>query len=110
MYLNYVFKIHNLYGLSLQSGECFGSVGNSSERLRAKLVSLGLGRKNGHELLDSDDLIACLHDSDSVGGLTSVFSSFNSSPCDFSLSGGFSSCICSTVTVGFGSFFGLFFN
>lgn len=97
-------SIHNLYGLSLQSGECFGCVGNSSDRLRVKLVSLGLGRNNGHVALASDAIIACLHTSDSVGGFNSVFSPSLSS-CDFS------SCICSTVTAGgVGSFFGLLFN
>lgn len=85
----------------MQSGECFGCVGNSSERLRDKLVSLGLGRKHEGVDMESDELIACCtHDSDNVGELTS----------DFSSSCVFSSCTCSTVTVGVGSFFGLFFN
>lgn len=36
-----------MYGLSLQSGECFGLDGNWSDRLLDnKLVSLGLGLKN----------------------------------------------------------------
>lgn len=104
--LNYE-SIHNLYGLSLQSGECFGCVGNSSDRLRVKLVSLGLGRNNGPVVLESDALIACLHTSESVGGLISVFSPPSLS---LSSSGDLSSCTCSTVTVGVGSFFGLLFN
>lgn len=108
MVLNYE-SFHNLHGLSLQSGECFGLLGNSSDRLRVKLVSLGLGRSNGHIVSESDDLIASLHDSDSVGGLTSVFSPSSPSPL-LSLSGDFSSSMCSTVTVGVGSFFGLPFN
>lgn len=104
--LNYE-SIHNLYGLSLQSGECFGCVGNSSDRLRDKLVSLGLGRSNGHVGWESDALIACLHTSDSVGGLISVISPLLSA----SSAGDFSSCACSTLTVGgVGSFLRLLFN
>lgn len=36
-------KFHWAYGLSLQSGECFVRGGNVSDRLRWRLVSLGLG-------------------------------------------------------------------
>lgn len=80
VFVNYAISIHILYGLSLQSGECFGCAGNSRERLRDKLVSLGLGRKHGGVTIESDDLIACPQDSDNVGKLTSDFSS----SCDFS--------------------------
>lgn len=76
-------SIQSLYGLSLQSIECFGGAGKSSERLRARLVSLGLGRKRGGVVLESDDLIDGVHDSVEVGGGGSIS--------DFSSSGDFSS-------------------
>lgn len=91
-------RLYNLYGLSLQSGECFGFVGNSSERLRVKLVSLGLGRKNVRAVLMESCSTTGVSDSGDV-----VSSSFSSTF-------GCSSFICSTFTTGAGSSFDLCFS
>lgn len=106
-----------MYGLSLQSGECFGFDGNWSDRLRVRLVSLGLGLKN--VCVESGLGVAIVAGGGVAGVIVgvsvwfdsvSLITSGKSVVSGASIAIDLSSCISSIFGTGGGSLFDLCFN